>query len=129
MPDLAGEPAPFTPSSPQMHDGALHIVDAAIALYRQGLYPIPLCWPLPDGSCGCGRDCSKAGKAALVGAAWLSGERVADESTIRAWWAQWPNANLGIALRPSGLLVVDCDSVDALDEASGLGLPPGPIVR
>lgn len=34
-----------------------------------------------------------------------------DEQTILQWWATWPDANIGIALKPSGLLVIapDCE--------------------
>lgn len=32
-----------------------------------------------------------------------------DEEQIRAWWAQVPNANVGIACGPSGLCVLDID--------------------
>lgn len=32
-----------------------------------------------------------------------------DASTINAWWAQFPNANVGIALDKSGLVVLDVD--------------------
>jgi len=32
-----------------------------------------------------------------------------DLSTVVAWWEYSPQANIGIACRPSGLLVVDCD--------------------
>lgn len=32
-----------------------------------------------------------------------------DIPTVATWWAQSPNANIGIAAKPSGLLIVDCD--------------------
>lgn len=32
-----------------------------------------------------------------------------DEATIRAWWSQYPDAGIGIALKPSGLVAVDID--------------------
>lgn len=32
-----------------------------------------------------------------------------DENTIRQWWQQWPDANIGLALKPSNLLVIDLD--------------------
>lgn len=32
-----------------------------------------------------------------------------DETTIRGWWSQDANANIGLALAPSGLIVVDVD--------------------
>lgn len=40
-----------------------------------------------------------------------------DPAVIRAWWARWPDANIGIACGASGLVVVD---VDAKDGAPGL---------
>lgn len=33
-----------------------------------------------------------------------------DPATVVHWWTQSPEANIGIAMRPSGLLVVDCDT-------------------
>ena len=33
-----------------------------------------------------------------------------DPGTIRKWWRQWPDANIGIACGPSGLLVLDADT-------------------
>ena len=36
-----------------------------------------------------------------------------DAQTIRAWWARWPKANIGIACGASGLVVVDVDNKDA----------------
>jgi len=53
----------------------------------------------------------------------------ADEDQIRHWWRRWPHANVGIALAPSGLLVVDPDSPAATAEAEALGLRPTPIRR
>ncbi|MFT2016320.1 bifunctional DNA primase/polymerase [Streptomyces sp. 796.1] len=32
-----------------------------------------------------------------------------DLRTITTWWARHPRANIGVACKPSGLLVVDCD--------------------
>jgi hypothetical protein len=45
-----------------------------------------------------------------------------DRAVIEKWWARWPNANVGVALGSSGLVAIDCDSSEALQEASGLGL-------
>jgi putative DNA primase/helicase len=33
-----------------------------------------------------------------------------DEKQIRQWWGMWPNASIGIACGPSGLLVLDHDT-------------------
>ena len=43
---------------------------------------------------------------------------------MRAWWTKWPNANIGIRLQPSGLVVVDIDSPEAQVEVEQWGLPP-----
>lgn len=32
-----------------------------------------------------------------------------DGNRAHIWWTQWPLANIGVAVKPSGLLVVDCD--------------------
>ena len=36
-------------------------------------------------------------------------DATSDAAQIRSWWARWPNANLGVALRASGLVLVDVD--------------------
>lgn len=41
-----------------------------------------------------------------------------DFATIRAWWSEMPDAGVGIALKPSGLVVVDVDQHN--EEHSGL---------
>ena len=47
-----------------------------------------------------------------------------DLSRLRDWWSRWPDANIGLAI-PAQILVVDCDSPEALDplRAEGLVLP------
>jgi hypothetical protein len=47
-----------------------------------------------------------------------------DRGVIEGWWAKWPTANVGVALASSGLVAIDCDSLEALQEASRLGLTP-----
>jgi hypothetical protein len=44
------------------------------------------------------------------------------EPTIRRWWSKWPDANIGIATGPSGLLVVDVDQKTGKDGAKSLGV-------
>lgn len=36
-----------------------------------------------------------------------------DMATLRAWWERWPEANIGVACGPSGLVVVDIDNLEA----------------
>lgn len=51
-----------------------------------------------------------------------------DPNQIRAWWQQWPTANIGIATgRASGLLVFDIDGKPGLDELAKLTRLHGPI--
>jgi hypothetical protein len=45
----------------------------------------------------------------------------ADPKQIQAWWASWPDANVGVQLGPrSGIIDVECDSGDAERELAGL---------
>lgn len=44
------------------------------------------------------------------------------EETLQ-WWQDWPDANIGIRLELSGLLVIDLDSPDAWADAKKRGLP------
>jgi hypothetical protein len=85
---------------------------------------MPLCWPKPDGSCACPRGHGKknTGKAPLTPRGVKDATR--DRAVIEGWWAEWPSANVGVALASSGLVAIDCDSLEALQEASGLGLTP-----
>jgi hypothetical protein len=84
---------------------------------------IPVCWPTPDGRCGCGRGHGdkEVGKAALVSYI----DTPPTPERIAAWWRDWPRANVGLLLDQR--LVIDCDSDDALGEATALGLPPAPV--
>ena len=38
-----------------------------------------------------------------------------DEAQIRAWWAQWPSANIGVACGASRLVVIDEDTYKGAD--------------
>ena len=35
-----------------------------------------------------------------------------DAEQITAWWARWPDANIGLACMPSGIAVIDSDMPD-----------------
>jgi DNA-binding PadR family transcriptional regulator len=67
-----------------------------------------------SGDCSCGRDtCTSAGKHPRT----KNGVKDAtmDEEQIRAWWTQWPTANIGIATgitegETTGLFVIDVDT-------------------
>jgi hypothetical protein len=76
---------------------------------RQGWAVLPLHSPLADG-CSCRRpDCTAIGKHPRTRNG-LS-DATTDEQQIRAWWAKWPDANVGILTgSASGLVVIDIDN-------------------
>ena len=43
-----------------------------------------------------------------------------DPAAIRAWWAKWPKANVGLACGPSGLVVIDLDGETGSDSWAAL---------
>ena len=50
----------------------------------------------------------------------------ADPVTIRAWWAKWPAANIGLACGPSGVVAIDLDrhnGRDGIQSWATLGVP------
>src|SRR5262245_55646634 len=98
-------------------------LDLALDYARKGYYVHPLCWPTSDGRCGCGRnhEDNEIGKARL--AAHGSSDATTDETTIRAWWQQWPEANIGISLDKSGLIDIAPDCPDSARTFTALNLP------
>jgi hypothetical protein len=98
---------------------------AALAEAERGYLVLPTCWPDDTGRCACPKHHTNprdVGKAPLTDDGVLSA--TLDRAQIERWWATWPEANVAIALAPSGLVVVDPDSDEAQDEAIQLGLPP-----
>jgi hypothetical protein len=95
----------------------------ALQCLARGWYPLPLCWPVA-GACGCGRghDAHSTGKAPLLGAGYQNLRPT--EADVRRWWTQWPQANVGLLLEPSGLLFVGPDSPAALEQVLKWGVPP-----
>src|SRR5947207_7355335 len=100
---------------------------------------VPLCWPTPDGDCGCGRRDAATGeprphtdhdigKAPLV--RWKKYVRTPpSQALVAAWQKWWPQANTGLLLEPHALVVIDPDSDEALEEARAFGLPRTLTVR
>lgn len=85
---------------------------AAVAYGAGGLKVFPI-WgvrQLQTGAwvcrCPTAELCSEPGKHPLVG--WKEGAS-SDKAVIQAWWSRWPDANIGVALGPSDLVVVDLD--------------------
>lgn len=105
-------------------------LEAALDYVRRGWFVIPLCWPTADGKCACHKNHvneNSIGKAPLLGTDYQHCRSTEEE--VRRWWTTWPQANIGILLGPSGLLVVDTDSEEAWKEANAKGLPAGLLVR
>jgi putative DNA primase/helicase len=73
------------------------MLEAALNYVREGYLVVPL-WP---------------GKKTPLGKLVPNGHKDAtvDEATIRAWWTQYPTANIGIRVGPeSDLFVIDVDN-------------------
>lgn len=84
-------------------------LDAALAYAARGWQAFPL-QTVINGACTCARgaECGNPGKHPRVAGGVHSA--TTDEATIRAWWEQWPAANVGIATgAASGLVVLDVD--------------------
>jgi hypothetical protein len=89
--------------------------EQALALARRQWYVFP-CHSVVSGVCSCGRsDCSRRGKHPRI-REWPT-KATRDETTIRHWWTQWPDANIAIATGRSDLLVVDVDPRNGGDES------------
>ena len=98
-------------------DGHLEALrESALHYARQGWPVLPL-HSIRAGRCSCGRDCGRAaGKHPRTQHG--SNDASVDEAVIRAWWARWPDANIGVATgSTSGLLVLDVDPAHGGDES------------
>ena len=103
--------------------------DHARAYAARGWAVFPVHTPRPDGSCSCGRqNCGDIGKHPRT--AHGCKDATQDAAQVDQWWDTEPTANVGIATgADSGLIVLDLDSDQAVDEATRRGLPPTPVVR
>lgn len=115
-------------------DGEAHNLshlEEALQYFNRGWYPIPLCWPDRKGQCGCLRrhvNPKEIGKAPLVGKGFLN--RIPTAREVKEWWTTWPEANIGVLLEPSGIIVMDLDGQEAIEEAATLIHPhTGPVAR
>lgn len=97
----------------------------ALAYITYGWHVAPLCHPDLKGRCSCGR----RHQGNNIGKAPLTEHGITDSSIdpaiVQRWWSRWPNANIAIDLKRSGLLVIAPDSIEWLEEFKkrGLGNP------
>ena len=84
------------------------MLEDALAYAASGCHVFPVYEIQDDGSCACGGlpGCSP-GKHPRTSNGLSAATR--DEKVIRLWWTTWPNANIGIACRPSNRIVLDLD--------------------
>lgn len=110
------------------------LLDSALALARAGLpvFPlvergkeprIPSAHPDGDPVRGkCAGACGKEGHGFH--------DAAKNEATIRAWWARWPDANLGVPTGAvSGLDVLDLDAPKGVASLAGLEAVHGEVPR
>ncbi len=106
------------------------MLDAALAYARHGIPVLPLHAPALGGRCSCGRaTCERPGKHPRLRHGLT--EASTDPLTIEAWWARWPEANIGLRTG-TAMDVADVDSAEGwhgLRHLLGGELPPGPQVR
>ncbi len=97
------------------------MVEVALSYARRGWAVLPLHALLADG-CSCLKpECTSVAKHPRSDGRLLPhGVHSAskDETTIRAWWERWPNANIGLAMGgPSGLVALDVDPAHGGEES------------
>lgn len=88
------------------------MVDYALEYAAQGIPVFPV-YPMRNGRCACGTDCGKNAGKHPFGRLVPNGvdQATTDENTIRRWWSQAPDANIGAAAgKAAGHIVLDIDA-------------------
>ncbi len=102
----------------------------ALFYAQLGIPVFPLCYPDDSGACGCGRDhdARAVGKAPLTPHGYTAA--TTDEDTLRRWWSEFPQANIGLATGGDfGLIVLDVDGIDGNQSITGRHIPLTPVAR
>jgi putative DNA primase/helicase len=99
----------------------------ALEYAKRGWAVIPLHHPLNDGQCSCRNDtCKAVGKHPRFGG-WKE-NATTDEQTIREYFTQWPDANVGIVTgKISNLMILDVDGEEGRKSLSELEERNGPL--
>ena len=91
-------------------------LQAALDAVKRGWFVLPV-YNTVDMDCACGNSkCKSQGKhphSALVPRGLT--QATCDEAQVRRWWAQDPDANIGVVMQPSGLVARDVDVYNADD--------------
>lgn len=86
--------------------------ECALIYGDHGVHVLPLHYP-DDGGCSCDdAACSSIGKHPIHASGSFFGGATIDRDEIRELWTLHPGANIGIALTPSRLCVMDIDDPD-----------------
>jgi hypothetical protein len=82
---------------------------AALEYAGRGWWVFPVHGIRADGRCTCDKpNCGSLGKHPRTKSGVL--DATTDLEQIKRWWRRWPDANIGIASGPSGLVVIDIDA-------------------
>jgi hypothetical protein len=87
----------------------MRLLDWALEYARHGWAVLPI-YGATNGACTCARgvDCNSKGKHPRVKGGFKAA--TTDETAVRSYWSNWPDANVGIATgRVSGIWVLDID--------------------
>ena len=101
----------------------------ALAYAAAGVAVLPL-WPLtPSGECTCreGAGCTHPGKHPYSKPGFAPRghlDATTEPTVVRRWWSACPEAGIGAALAPSGLIDIGPDSLVWRDTFRERGLPP-----
>lgn len=87
---------------------------AALRYAAKGWHVFPVHHWTPAG-CSCLSECGRPAKHPIVAKGFHAA--TTDEEQIRAWWSKHPQANIGIAVAKSRLVVVDVDPRNQGDES------------
>lgn len=117
-----------------MSDPENGLLDAALEYARRGWPVLPLHSVNGDARCTCGRqDCPSPGKHPRTGHGVK--DATTDEKEIRAWWSDWPDANIGVPTGAGTFVSLDLDRKgDGTDGAEVVKAlhgwePDGPVQR
>ena len=102
------------------------LLDAALDYAKRGLNVFPV-YSASGGVCSCGTACGKsAGKHPRTDRGHK--DATTDADRIRRWWADWPDANVGVRTGPeSGVFVLDVDGPEGEAALADLVATNGPL--